>query len=180
MGIDCRAPAMLDRDQRRVLQPIQCQHEIVVAIEVIRRIGVDEIEGIINARERGEDVGGRSPCTGAFHSFARRSIAAMLRRDESIASRRRRAARQRLEREDAAAGEEIEKVRAVDAIADDVEVRLPRALGRRTNAFALDWNSAAAKGAGCDSDDGHAYESRQVAKPPSIKAFLAYSCHRTL
>jgi len=60
------------------------------------------------------------------------------------------AARDGLEREDAGAGEEVEKTGAVDPRADDVEERLSRAFGGGADVVRRDGDAAAAKCAGRD------------------------------
>ena len=65
---------------------------------------------------------------------------------------RRRAARDGFEREDAAAGEEVEEVRAGDARADDVEERLPGALGGGADIVRRNGNAAAAERACGDAE----------------------------
>jgi hypothetical protein len=64
-------------------------------------------------------------------------------------------ARNGLKRKDSAAREEIEKPRALDAIADDVEERLTGALGRGPDQARRNWNAAAAECAASDAERGH-------------------------
>ena len=124
--------------------------QVVVAAERVWRIGVDDIEEpAAQPRDFREDIAGdrgdrRIPLLGQLLDRGH-ALAILLDR-----RRRGRAARDRFEREDAAAGEEIEKVRAVDARAGDVEKGHARALGGRPRLARRNGNAAPAQCAGGD------------------------------
>jgi hypothetical protein len=145
-----RIAAVFDGDERlrREIGGVERGEEVVVAAKVIRRVGVDDGEwcfvrcgscfvlrascfGVSGLEERDRVSGNcahiRVPL---FRQFvdAGDGRFADVDRDGGF-----RAARDCLERERAAAGEEVEEVSTCDAAADDVEERLARAFGGRAN-----------------------------------------------
>ena len=124
--------------------------QLVVAVVIVWRIRVDDVE---NLRRETLDSGDRvrrersDRDAELFREPLDRQavLPRLIDRD-----RARRAARDRFEREDAAARKEIEKSRAFDRRPDDVEERLPRALRSRTDFAARDRNAAPAQRAGRD------------------------------
>ena len=135
---------MFDGDERVVGQreTVNDSEQVVVAGEFIRRIGVDD--------------GGRLPVAGCqdvgadsgdwdvpfFRQLLDRGDVLLRRVDRCRVGG---AAGDGLKRKDAGSGEEVEEVSSVDLRADDVEERLPRALGGGADVVRRNGDAAAAE-----------------------------------
>ena len=129
------------------LHPVERFEERVVILVVVGRIGEDDVELLVEAGQDRDDVAlnRRDRDIPLFRESRDRLGRAAIVVD---GCGRYGAARIGLKGKNPAAREEIEESRALDAIADDVEKRLSRTLGSRTEVAGWNGNTAAAERAG--------------------------------
>ena len=127
---------------------VQRPEQLIVPLEIVRRIGVHEIEragdGDRSIRKDRLDVHPKR-----FGMFRNRCEIPVRGIDGSC---RPRPARERLERENSAPGKQIEKPSAVNSVSNDVEVGLAGALRRRPYLAAGKRNASSAKSSCSDAE----------------------------